>query len=169
MTTDRQDAAFEDLLARVESIVAQRGVGADDEALLVAFRELRDPDDQPSPTSDMRARIDALPGVVAARLPHPVGSRVPGGTLVHRAIARATRRQDEALLEVIRSLASQIKDRLLELTNAVPSLLARSIEQATSQIEAVADTVATMEGRLATMLSRIEALEERLDRLETMS
>ena len=63
-------------------------------------------------------------------------------------------------------MASQTKNRLLELADAAPPSLTRSVEQATSQIEAVADTVATMEGRLAAMLSRIETLEARLDRPE---
>lgn len=169
MTTDKQNAALEGLLARVETIVAETGVGPDDDALLAAFHALRDPEDRPGPASEMRARIAALPGAVAQRLPYSAASRVPGGTLVHRAIARATRRQDEALLEEIRGLASQIKNRLLELTDAAPPSLTRSVEQATSQIEAVADTVATIEARLAAMLSRIEALETRLERPEHLS
>jgi hypothetical protein len=169
VTTDKQNAALEGLLARVQTIVAETGVGPDDDELLAAFRELGDPDDRPGPASEMRARIAALPGVVAERLPYSAASRVPGGTLLHRAIARATRRQDEALLEEIRGLASQTKNRLLELTDAAPPSRTRSVEQATSQIEAVADTVATLEGRLAAMLSRIEALEARLDRPEHLS
>jgi len=169
VTTDKQDAALEGLLARVQTIVAETGVGPHDDELLAGFRELGDPDDRPGSTSDMTARIAALPGVVAERLPDSAASRVPGGTLLHRAIARATRRQDEALLEEIRGLASQIKDRLLELTDAAPSSLMRSVEQATNQIEAVAQAVVTVEGRLAAMLSRIEALEARLDRPEHLS
>jgi hypothetical protein len=169
VTSDQQSAALEGLLARVQTIVADTGVGAHDDELLAAFRELRSPDDRRGATSEVRARIIALPGVVAERLPHPVASRVPGGTILHRAIARATRRHDEALLEEIRGLASQIKDRLLELTDAAPSSLTDSVEQATSQIQTVADTVATIEERLAAMLSRIEALEARLDRPERSS
>jgi hypothetical protein len=166
VTTDEQNAALDGLLARVRTIVAETGVGPHDDELLGAFREFGDPDDRPGPTNQMRARITALPGVVAERLPYSAASRVPGGTLVHRAIARATRRQDEALLEEIRGLASQTKNRLLELADAAPPSLTRSVEQATSQIEAVADTVATIERRLAAMLNRIEALEARLDRPE---
>jgi len=169
VTSDQQNAALEGLFARVQTIVAETGVGPDDDELLAAFGELRNPDDGPGPTSEMRARITALPGVVAERLPDSAASRVPGGTLLHRAIARATRRQDEALLEEIRGLASQIKDRLLELTDTAPSSLTGSVEQATSQIQAVADTVATIEERLAAMLSRIEALEARLDHPERSS
>jgi len=95
--------------------------------------------------------------------PYSAASRVPGGPWCtgHR---EGTRRQ-EALLEEIRGLANQTKNRCwswptrLRLTHALG-------RQATSQIEAVADTVATIEGRLVAMLSRIEALEARLDRPE---
>jgi hypothetical protein len=169
VTSDQQSAALAGLLVRIQSIVAETGVGPDDDELLAAFRDLRNPDDRPGPMSELRARITALPAVVAERLPDAAASRVPGGTLLHRAIARATRRRDEALLEEIRSLASQISDRLLELTDAARSPLMGSVDQATGQIQAVADTVATMEERLAAMLSRIEALEARLDRPERSS
>jgi hypothetical protein len=157
------------LVARVQSIVAETGTGSDDDELLAAFSELRNPDDGPAAMSEMRARIAALPAVVAERLPDAAASRVPGGTLLHRAIARTTRRQDEALLREIRGVASQIKDRLLELTDPARSPLTESAEQATNQIQAVVDIVATMEERLATMLSRIEALEARLGRPERSS
>lgn len=169
MTTDPQSQALDGLVARVQSIVAETGAGSHDDELLAAFSELRNPDDGPAAMSEMRARIAALPALVAARLPDAAASRIPGGTLLHRAIARATRRHDEALLGEIRGLASQIKDRLLELTDPVHPSLTESAEQATNQIQAIVDIVATMEGRLATMLSRIEALEARLGRPEPSS
>lgn len=162
MTADQQSAALDGLRVRVQSIVAETDTGRDDDELLAAFLELRNPEDLPAVKSEMRARIAALPAVVAERLPDAVASRLPGGTLLHRAIARATRRRDEALLEEIRGLARQIKDRLLELTDAACPSLMDSAEQATSQIQAVVDAVATIEDGLATMLSRIEALEARL-------
>ena len=158
MTTGQQTAALEGLLSRVQTIVAETGVGPDDDALLVAFRDF--PDGDPGATTrELRAHIAPRPIVVAEQIPHSVASRVPGGTLVHKAVARATRRQAEALLTEIRGLASQIQDRLLELTDAAPPPLTRSVEQATSQIQTIADTVATLEERLAALERRLESPE----------
>ena len=140
----------------------------DDDELLDTLDELRG-SERPAPTSETRARIVALPLLVAERLPDSSVSRLPGGSLVHRAIAKATRRQNEALLKEIRGLAAQVKDRMLELNDAAPPLHPGSIEQAMDQIHAVADKIALLEGRFAAMLSRIEALEARLDRTEPLS
>jgi hypothetical protein len=164
--TDLQNAALEGLLSRVQVIVAQTGLESDDAELLAAFGEPGDSADRLDPKREMRARIDALSDVVAERLPCSSTSRMPGGALLHRAIARATRRQDEALLEEIRGLASQIKERLLELTDSVPSSLTLSDRSTRGQIQVVADSVAAMEDRLAVTLSRIEEIEKRLDRVE---
>ena len=165
MSTDDPNPALENLLAWVQTIVVEMDAGPDNDEL-GAFDELRNTDEGPGSTSETRARIAALPFVVAERLPDTVASRAPGGPLLHRAIARATRRQDEALLEEIRRLATQVKDRLLELTDTAWPSLSRSMERAMDQIHAVAAEVALMEGRFAAMLSRIEALESRLERPE---
>jgi hypothetical protein len=168
VSTDEQNAALENLRARVETIVTEMDTRRDDDELLGTLDELRG-SGGPAPTSETRARIAALPLLVAERLPDSSASRLPGGSLVHRAIAKATRRQDDALLKEIRGLAAQVGDRMLELNDAAPPLLSGSIEQAMDQIHAVADKIALLEGHFAAMLSRIEALETRLDGTEPLS
>lgn len=164
MSTDRPDSALEDLLARIEKIVADNGRPGE-EALLDAFRELRGVAGRSDQARELLERIEALPHVVPGGLSPRTQSRVPGGSLLHKAVAKVTYRQGQDLLEDIRSLAQETRDRLLDVAGSSPSVVGSS-ERMAAQIEAIADEVVELQRRLSVTLSRVEAVEEQLDRLE---
>ncbi|HVN50478.1 MAG TPA: methyltransferase domain-containing protein [Acidimicrobiales bacterium] len=166
MAADTPDPALDDLLRRVNEIVDHSPADRRDEELLAVFRDLRAP--VRGPVGDLRARIEALPASVVDHGPVPTSSRLPGGSLVHRALNKATARRDQLLLQDIRALAGEVRDRLLELSALGPAG-SGALERLGERMEALADLLADVQARHSVAEGRIEAIEQRLAALEADS
>lgn len=165
MAEDTGERALEDLLTRVKSIVADAGFEADDEALRALFATTGTHPCAYRSGAELQARIEAIPRRVPDQVVAPTTSRLPGGSLAHRLVARVTRRHDQVLLEDIRGLACEVRDRLLEVATTSPTGTP-ALERVSGQVEAIADAVARMETQVSAAVGRVEAMEERLAGLE---
>lgn len=169
MDPDESGRSLRALRERVEHIASANAAGGED-TLLDAFQLVVDSEAARSPEdSDPRSYLERLPDVVADHLSVSTRSRVPGGSLVHRAVNAATRRQSEALLHEMQHLAHEVKSRLVELAAVDSAPMGEKMESLRLEFDALAWSLSELEKDLSTVSVRLESLEERVERLETVN
>jgi SAM-dependent methyltransferase len=155
------DHALSELRLRVNQIVRQAD-GRDNPSV----REFsRVADAAEASAAEARARIRRISEVLDFVPNIATSSRVPGGSLVHSAIARATRRETQALLDQTRRLAQEVTDALLEALDEADLAPGNALSRICAQIEMVADVGESLSTEVSRLTSRVAALDARIDEL----
>jgi O-antigen chain-terminating methyltransferase len=94
-------------------------------------------------------------------------SNVPGGALLHRAVAKAVSRQVEGVLQQVREFADGVRDVLQSIVIALEDPTGHEHADLVGQIDAIYERLAAMEkgptgadGAIADIRRRVDALEE---------
>jgi SAM-dependent methyltransferase len=117
--------------------------------------------------SRFRSRIDRLTAFSSFRTERiPTTSSLPGGSILHRMVARITRRQTEGTLDQLQQFADALLDVLDVLVD--PATLDRGLEAAdiASRLDAVADRLAAYERAPAGAGAGLAELSRRVEMLE---
>ena len=118
--------------------------GLEEDMALHTSRMLHHHDRRPEP--DLRAhlhKVDAALPFDAGRIPAVSG--VPGGELIHKAVAKVTTRQTQGALAEVEAFARPVRDALVAIVDALEGLL----ESVQGDLDALYERQAVQERALA--------------------
>lgn len=162
---------IDDLVAFLKARVAERQANGQyprdlDERLDEHFRRLsgyRDTPDLPQLEASI-AGIKDLPGLSTSRI--PAASHVPGGDVLHKAVARVVARQIEGVLQQVQTSIDALQAAVLQIAGFLSEPSTHVHAELLGQLDAVLERLSTYErspadsvGDLADLYRRVEELE----------
>jgi len=115
----------------------------------------------------MREKLGGLDRAMAFSADAAVGaSEVPGGELVHRAVAKVVRRQTQAVVEQLQRFADEVRDVLQEIVRVLQHPDGHRHPDMLGQIDALLERLVSYERVPANPTTGVAELRRRMERLE---